>query len=256
PTERPARRRVRKPVTRGIRIYLATPRLRGLLAVHLAAAAAGSIVLVTTVGHVRDTLGRGSADVAIALGASGCGSLLAALALPTLLARYGDRLVVVRAALLLSVTLFVAVPALSWGWPVLLGLWALIGAGGSLVLTPGARLLRRSADTPDRPALFAADFALSHACWLLCYPLAGLVSTVAGLPAALVVLGVITAGATAAAVRLWPHHDPEVVEHEHDGLAPDHEHLCDAAPVEGRWRHAHPYRIDEFHDRWPTASAR
>jgi hypothetical protein len=256
PSARPARRRVRKPVTRGVRIYLATPRLRGLLAVHLAAAAAGSIVLVATVGHVQGTLGRGSADVAIALGASGCGSLLAALALPALLARYGDRLVVVRAAQLLSVALFVAVPALSWGWPVLLGLWAAIGAGGSLVLTPGARLLRRSADTPDRPALFAADFALSHACWLLCYPLTGLVSTVAGLPAALVVLGVITAGATAAAVKLWPRHDPEVVEHEHDGLAPDHEHLCGAAPVEGRWRHAHPYRIDEFHDRWPTASAR
>ncbi|HEX6345834.1 MFS transporter [Umezawaea sp.] len=256
PSEPPARRRVRRPVTRGVRIYLATPRLRGLLAVHLAAAAAGSIVLVGTVGHVRDVLGRGAVDVAVALGSGGCGSLLAALALPALLDRYGDRLVVVRAAQLLSVTLLVAVPALSWGWPVLLGLWAAIGAGGALVLTPGARLLRRSADSPDRPALFAADFALSHACWLLCYPLTGVVSTVAGLPAALLVLGAITACSTAAAVRLWPRHDPEVVEHEHDGLAPDHEHLCDAARVGGRWRHAHPYRIDEFHDRWPTASGR
>ncbi len=256
PSARPARRRIRRPVTRGVRVYLATPRLRGLLAVHLAAAAAGSMVFVNTVGHVRDTLGRGAADVAIALGACGCGSLLAALVLPALLDRYGDRLVVVRAAQLLSATLFVAVPALSWGWPVLLVLWAAIGAGGSLVLTPGARLLRRSADSPDRPALFAADFALSHACWLLCYPLAGLVATAAGMSAALVVLGLITAGATGAAVRLWPLHDPEVVEHDHDGLAPDHEHLCGAAPVEGRWRHAHPYRIDEFHERWPTASGR
>ncbi|MEO6083910.1 MAG: MFS transporter [Umezawaea sp.] len=256
PSARPARRSVRKPVTRGIRIYLATPRLRGLLAVHLAAAAAGSVVFVNTVAYVRDSLGRGSADVAIALGANGCGSLLAALALPALLDRHGDRVVVVRAARLLSLTLFVAVPALSWGWPVLLVLWAAIGAGGTLVLTPGARLLRRSADPLDRPALFAADFALSHACWLLCYPLAGLLATVAGLSAALVVLGLITAGATATAVRLWPRHDPEVVEHDHDGLVPDHEHLCDAASVDGRWRHAHPYRIDEIHDRWPAASGR
>ncbi len=64
-------------------------------------------------------------------------------------------------------------------------------------------------------------------------------------------LAAVTAGATVVAVRLWPAHDPEVVEHEHDGLAPDHEHLCDAAPVAGRWRHAHPYRIDDFHARWP-----
>lgn len=256
PSARPARRSVRKPVTRGIRIYLATPRLRGLLAVHLAAAAAGSMVLVNTVGYVRDSLGRGSADVAIALGANGCGSLLAALALPALLDRHGDRVVVVRAAQLLSLTLFVAVPALSWGWPVLLVLWAAIGAGGSLVLTPGARLLRRSADTPDRPALFAADFALSHACWLVCYPLAGLVATTAGMSAALVVLGLITVGATVVAMRLWPLRDPVVVEHDHDGLPADHEHLCGAASVDGRWRHAHAYRIDEIHDRWPTASGR
>ena len=31
----------------------------------------------------------------------------------------------------------------------------------------GGRLLRRSADAGDRPALFAAQFALCHACWLL-----------------------------------------------------------------------------------------
>lgn len=31
----------------------------------------------------------------------------------------------------------------------------------------------RAAPAEDRPALFAADFALSHACWLLCYSLAG-----------------------------------------------------------------------------------
>lgn len=41
------------------------------------------------------------------------------------------------------------------------------------MLTPTGRLLRRSAEAGDRPALFAAQFVLSHACWLLTYPLAG-----------------------------------------------------------------------------------
>jgi MFS family permease len=259
PSPQPNRRDggIYEGTTRGIRIYLATPRLRGLLAVHLAVAGAGSMVFVNTVAYVRDHLGRDAADVAIALGANGCGSLLAALALPRVLDRYSDRVVMVRASLLLAGTLLVGVPAAAetsgaWRWPVLLVLWAVIGSASALVLTPGSRLVRRSADAGDRPALFAADFALSHACWLLCYPLAGWVATARGMSAALVVLCVITAMATAAAIRLWPAHDPEVVEHEHDGLDPRHDHLVDANAVGDRWRHAHPYRIDEFHERWPA----
>src|SRR3954447_20899459 len=42
--------------TRGIRIYLATPRLRGLLALNLSVAAAGAMVIVNTVVIVRGLL--------------------------------------------------------------------------------------------------------------------------------------------------------------------------------------------------------
>ncbi|SMC77907.1 MFS transporter [Lentzea albidocapillata] len=224
--------------TRGIRIYLATPRLRGLLAVHLAAAAAGSMVFVNTVAHVRDGLGRDASDVAVALAANGLGSLVAALTLPRLLDRFADRVVVLRAAVLLVVVLF-AGTVFAGHWQTLLVLWALIGAGCSLALTPGARLLRRSADPADRPALFAADFALSHACWLLCYPLAGWVATSASTATAFLVLGAVTAVAAMIAVKFWPTHDPEVVEHEH----------CDAAGVV--WTHAHEFRINDEHVRWP-----
>ncbi|SFR26018.1 Predicted arabinose efflux permease, MFS family [Lentzea waywayandensis] len=224
--------------TRGIRIYLATPRLRGLLAVHLAAAAAGSMVFVNTVAHVRDGLGRDASDVAIALAANGLGSLTAALMLPRLLDRFTDRVVVLRAAAVLVAVLF-AGTVFAGHWPTLLVLWALIGAGCSLALTPGARLLRRSADPLDRPALFAADFALSHACWLLCYPLAGWLATSANITTAFVVLGAITAVGAVGALRLWPTHDPEVVEHEHRD------------PTGGVWTHSHEFRINEDHARWP-----
>ena len=43
--------------TRGMKIYLATPRLRGLLALSFATATAGAMVLVNSVVLVRDTLG-------------------------------------------------------------------------------------------------------------------------------------------------------------------------------------------------------
>lgn len=252
PRPKPVRRKggLYEATTRGIRIYLATPRLRGLLAVHLAAAAAGSMVLVNTVAHVRDGLQRGASDVAVALAFNGIGSLVAALMLPKLLDQVSDRVLVLRAAVTLVVVL--AVGAVFAGyWPALLVLWTLIGAGCSFALTPGARLLRRSSCSGDRPALFAADFALSHACWLLCYPLAGWVASAVSVSAAFLVLGAVTAVATLFALRLWPRHDPEVVEHEHHDLAAGHDHLHDAVLAGGVYRHAHEFHIDDHHDHWP-----
>jgi len=78
--------------TRGMRIYLKTPRLRGLLALTLAAAAASAMVIVNTVVIVRDVLGLAQRDVAFALAAYGGGSILAAILLPKLLDRVGTGL--------------------------------------------------------------------------------------------------------------------------------------------------------------------
>ena len=66
--------------TRGARLYLRTPRLRGLLAVTLAAAAASAMVIVNTPVLVRSALGLGQSSMAITLAAFGGGSMLAALA--------------------------------------------------------------------------------------------------------------------------------------------------------------------------------
>ena len=77
--------------TRGLRIYLATPRLRGLLANNLAVAAAGAMAIVNTVVIVQGLLDRPQTDVAMALGVFGGGSMLAALALPRVLDRLSDR---------------------------------------------------------------------------------------------------------------------------------------------------------------------
>ena len=78
--------------TRGIRIYLATPRLRGLLALNLSVVAAGAMVIVNTVVIVRGLLTGTDSDVAIALAFFGGGSMTAALLLPRLLDRMPDAL--------------------------------------------------------------------------------------------------------------------------------------------------------------------
>jgi hypothetical protein len=118
------------------------------------------------------------------------------------------------------------------------------------VQTPAGRLLRRSSHPEDRPAVFAAQFALSHACWLLCYPLAGWLGATAGLPTAALALAAVAAAGTAAALWLWPAGDPEVLEHSHPDLPPDHPHWSSGEPRRDH-RHTHPYVIDDLHFMWP-----
>lgn len=134
-------------------------------------------------------------------------------------------------------------------WPAILSGWAVLGIAYSMAVTPSGRLLRRSSGDVDRPALFAAQFALSHACWLIAYPIAGEIGARAGMGSAFLVLAGLAAVGLAAALLLWPRHDPDVVPHRHDSLPPDHPH----------WReHAsggHPFVIDELHPTWPFRAA-
>ncbi|WP_417413391.1 MFS transporter [Hoeflea sp.] len=244
----------RERLTRGIHIYIATPRLRGLLALNLSAAAAGAFVLVNTVVVVRGGYGAGDAQVAYALAAFGGGSMLAALALPRLLDTLSDRSIMVGAGFLLSaVTLLHAGYQFSTGLPAWSGLLAVWGVSGVLyasILTPSGRLLRNSAHAEDRPALFAAQFTLSHLCWLLAYPVAGLAGSALGLPEAMAILGAIALAGALVAVAVWPADDALVVEHEHADLPADHPHLRDH-PARGA-RHRHVFVIDDEHRVWPT----
>jgi MFS family permease len=239
--------------TRGMRIYLATPRLRGLLALNMAAAAGGAMVIVNTVVIVKGRLGFGDGDVAIALAAFGAGSMATALALTRLLERFKDRTIMLGASLCL-VTILAALagsiafaPIATWGL-VLTG-WAVLGMAYSAVLTPGGRLLHRSAHAPDRPAVFAAQFALSHACWLITYPLAGWLGASLSLPTIFAIFAAITAIAVGLAALIWPSDDAEIVAHRHPDLPADHPHLAPSRSVD----HAHAFVIDDLHQRWPTA---
>jgi MFS family permease len=263
--------------TRGIRIYLKTPRLRGLLAFNGAVAAAGAMVIVNTVVIVRGMLGGSEADVAIVLAAYGAGSMTVAFVLPRLLERASDRAVMLAGAWLLAAGTLVMAAILGGGGlpvrltaalPLLLPVWFVLGAANSAVLTPSGRLLRRSAHAEDRPAVFAAQFALSHACWLVAYPLAGWVGASAGVGAAFTVLGILAVAATALAARLWPSGDPVEVEHVHANFGHEHLHVHDEHHQhehegwEGPEPHAHPHRhapmrhkhalvIDRHHVEWP-----
>lgn len=240
-----------RKTTRGARIYLRTPRLVGLLAVTLAAAAGSAMVIVNTVVIVKG-MGRTQQDVALALAAYGGGSMLAALALPRILRALTDRTVMLTgAAMLCAVLAALGFSTRSDGgavsWPTLLAGWLSMGIAYSLCVTPGGRLLRRSSGEADRPPLFAAQFALSHVCWLVAYPIAGQIGARSGMAAAFLALAAVAGiGAVLAIVR-WPVADPGDLAHGHPELPEDHPHLTGHNGGE----HRHRYVIDDLHSRWP-----
>ena len=133
-------------------------------------------------------------------------------------------------------------------FPALLALWFVLGVGTSVTSTPGGRLLKRSAHPEDRPAVFAAQFALSHACWLLTYPVAGWGGAKIGLSATFLTLSATAAVSIALALMFWPSRDDAEIEHAHPELAPDHPHLQKAG---GARAHAHSIVIDRLHPHWP-----
>lgn len=234
-------------VTKGIRIYTRTPRLRGLMVMEAAVAAAGAMVYVNTVVLVQARLGLGAESVALAFAGFGAGSMLAAFLLPRILQQMADRPVMIGGAGLMVAG--VALVPLVGNLASLITLWALIGFGFSLTQTPIGRIINRSSREANRGAVFAAQFALSHAFWLVTYPLAGWVGAAAGLSVAALILAGIGALGLMAVLRIWPAQDASDLAHDHPDLPPDHPHLTNHGP-----RHSHAFVIDEIHPRWPRAA--
>ncbi|MBC93035.1 MAG: MFS transporter [Rhodospirillaceae bacterium] len=251
----------------GIRAYLKTPRLRGLLALSLAVASAGAMVIVNTVVFVRDQLSRSESDTALAYAAVGVGSIIVALLLPKLLERFTERFFMISGGFVLALSLLMGMNEPNFVY--LLILWFCIGFGSSLILTHSGRLLLSSATEGGRPAIYAAQFALSHACWLFAYIFAGWVGFTFGLSAAFLLLFLVTVLSTLLALFTWPANDPKDIEHLHSYLCHSHLHITDEhhthdhegwegpephehAHVHEEQRHSHHYVIDIHHPRWPS----
>lgn len=190
-----------RQLTRGVRHYLRVPRLRGLFAVYFAAAAASAMVIVNTVVFVKGEFGLADNEVAWSLGAVGAGSIVVAVTMPLLLRKVRDYSVMLVGGALLTVMLLLVSGVGSLA--PLIACWLVIGAGLSLVQTPAGRLIQRSADSDGRPALYAAQFSLSHFCWLITYPLAGFIGAGLGLSTTALILAAIAALGTAIATAIW-----------------------------------------------------
>ncbi|WP_340117000.1 MFS transporter [Pelagibius sp. 7325] len=252
-------------LTKGFALYARTPRLRALFALGFAVSCVGAWVLVNSVVYAHEALGGGEYSYTMLLMAYGGGSMAVALILPRLLHRLPPRLVMVGGGLLLGI-----LPWATLAQPGPLGaiaLWLLLGAASSLVMTPGGLLLKRSSHSQDRPALFAAQFSLSHAGWLVAYPLAGWLGFHLGLAESFAVMAGAGLLAAIAGWAIWPADDATERYHVHPALDHAHLHVHDDhhhhehEGWEGPEPHSHPHRhasgghrhvfvIDDHHPIW------
>ncbi|MGV9479386.1 MFS transporter [Gordonia aichiensis] len=186
----------------GCRIMAARAPLRGLLWINIAVAASTSLVIVGTVVFVRADLGHSPSSVALALAAFGGGSIAAALGGPLIFRRFGlSRPLLICAAVCVIGTGGIAVWLHTPSYIALLVLWAILGAATSIISTGTARLLRDHSTDADRDDIFTAQFSMSHAAFLVTYPLAGLgTSTTGGTVCALVLAALALLGLAGAAL--------------------------------------------------------
>ncbi|WP_231902142.1 MFS transporter [Neptuniibacter pectenicola] len=253
-------------VSFGIKSYLHTPRLRAVLLLNLALSAAGAMIIVNSVVYVRAVLDLSEEQVPLLMASAGLGSMLAALFLPALLARFHDRRMMLGGGTLLVVALLAGCVGPSY-----LGLfpiWFVIGVGSSMILIPTGRVVRQSCQASDRNDYFSANFALTHGMWLIGYLLAGGLGSGLGMGLTFACLAVLALIATLVAAVVWKPHDQYELWHEHLEMNHLHPHVHDehhqhehegwegAEPhvhphYHTQQKHRHKFVIDEHHAYWP-----
>lgn len=234
-------------LTRGLTIYFRTPRLRGLFFLNLALSCALAWVLVNTVVYAGLQFDNSDYYTWL-MAAYGGGAAVGALSIPRLLNRFSERTLMLGGCVafgLLSFLIFLPLPIVG-----LMLLWGGFGAASSMVLTPGGLVLTRSAEKEDHPAVFAAQFSMSHAGWLIAYPLAGWLGSTLAPATALGILGSVCLMITFLATRVWPSEDPLERVHSHPDLPSDHPHLHDPEVQGAQRQHSHVFHIDDLHLRW------
>ena len=254
-------------VSYGLIAYFKTPRLRSLLILYVAVASASAMVIVNTIIYVKEYLGGSDSELAIFFAASGFGSMLAALSFSRLSGIFKDKSIVQSGAIFLAsgLCLMATEPTFSLA----LFTWFITGVGLSLVQTPSGRIVNVSATPSDRSSYFSAQFALSHLCWLITYPLVGQLVLYFGFGFSAAFLACIILICFIFSILFWPNENETSLTHQHTNLIHSHVHGHDDKhhahqhnsnldldshrhkhEHEGKV-HKHEFVIDLHHQQWP-----
>ena len=155
--------------------------LRQSLFLALQTSIAGAFVIVATVDLIKVDMRLSDTAYAWVMGSFGIGSVCGALAYSRFSTAGRNFNVNASGPVML---LALAAVALAPHYAVVMAAWFCIGAGYSILGVRGSELLAANSSGAERPHVFAAHFALSHAGWGITYPLAGFLVTNAGFSSA------------------------------------------------------------------------
>lgn len=193
-------------ITYGMKKFRIYPRLKGLFFINIIIASCGSMVIINTVIFVRLDLSLSEIAFSITMLAFGIGSVLAALSIPKLLTLISDKKLMLIGSFIMVISFYVLALWIKFyeiSWSFLIIIWIISGIGYSCALTPIGRIVRKSSNGSDFSQLYAAQFSLSHACWLLMYPFSGWVMTMYGSVISLISIATIILLSTLLASYSW-----------------------------------------------------
>lgn len=162
---------------------------------------ASAVVMTGTVVIVSEDLKLGARETAFAFAAFGFGSILAAVGLPRLIARFDERSLMLTGAGMAAAGL--AAAAFQPRYEGLLIIWICTGIGVGLAQLPAPSLLRRLSQPEELPYLLAALLTVTNASLLISYPLTGWLGAAFGTRMSLAVLAAVATFFGLIAIAVW-----------------------------------------------------
>lgn len=161
-------------VIKGIRLLFSNKILRFALSIEFVSAIAGAMILVNTIGHIKNNLLLNDNYYGWVMAIFGIGAAVSAFILGSLDKSKARRLSLISGAIVLGVSISFAnyVP-----YAVLMGLWLLAGLGQSLAEMPSETLIAENIASENQGKVYGSHFAFSHLWWAIAYPVAGFLGT-------------------------------------------------------------------------------
>ena len=185
----------------GITLFLKNRNLLAILSLNMAIAASGAMILVNSVTIIQGFFGLSESKLAIAMLSYGTGAMLSAFVVFVKSGNSNYKRIMLIGAFLTSLISLCSIFIQSF--ETLLLSWLCFGFLSSFMLVPIGQILREETDENDRTAIFGAQFSLSHACWLISYPLIGYLLVLGGLEISFFIIGVLVLITTFLAWYLW-----------------------------------------------------
>ena len=220
------------------RLFADAP-IRYALAIQLVASIGGALILVNTVGHVKNQLLLGDVEYGWVMAAFGMGATLGAVALGTFDLPYKHSQIIFGGAISLTLALLGGNSVGLYG---LMILWAIAGAGQNCINLPTQTLIAERVPKEAQGRVYGAHFAWSHLWWGLSYPLAGWLGIYQ--TENVFFYGSCIGIALLAVVQLTISPKGHHHEHRHQALFHSHEHSHD----DEHHQHQHDREIDVLNE--------